>query len=97
MGGKQSVVEENAPASPRSPTSPRVVPVDGDTPLPELLDNNDASRGTASSHEMVTSCHDASPSYGASYREGAVLQGQIVTQSEAAEADFSERPDCYRL
>ena len=39
MGGKQSVEESDAPASPRSPTSPRVLPVDGDEmPLPELLD-----------------------------------------------------------
>ena len=29
MGGKQSSVEETDPASPRSPTSPRVLPVDG--------------------------------------------------------------------
>ena len=41
MGAKQSLEESDAPASPRSPTSPRVVPVDGDeNPLPELLDCN---------------------------------------------------------
>ena len=39
MGAKQSLEESDDIASPRSPTSPRVLPVDGDEmPLPELLD-----------------------------------------------------------
>ena len=42
MGAKQSVVEENAPASPRSPTSPRVLPVDGETSM-SAVQGNDSS------------------------------------------------------
>ena len=37
MGAKQSLVEADAPASPRSPTSPRVLPVDGsETSMPAV-------------------------------------------------------------
>ena len=45
MGGKQSLEETDAPASPRSPTSPRVLPVDGETSMSAVQDK-DASRGS---------------------------------------------------
>jgi len=37
MGAKQSLEETDAPASPRSPTSPRVVPADGETSMPAYV------------------------------------------------------------
>ena len=44
MGGKQSVEETDVPASPRSPTSPRVLPVDGETSM-SAVQSKTALRG----------------------------------------------------
>ena len=46
MGAKQSLEETDAPASPRSPTSPRVVPVDsGNETSLSALQGKDSTRG----------------------------------------------------